>query len=175
MTEIFAAEAPALAGLADFAEAILPVIAKWKATCEAADLLGHRQTVDVDRGVLDLIAEVRRAGYFCALASNQEAHRARLMSEALGYGKLFDREFYSYQLGYSKPALAFFTEIIRLGGFDPARTLFIDDRADNVEAARQAGLQVEQFVLGVVGEGAAQLRALLARRGVATEAAGVPA
>jgi putative hydrolase of the HAD superfamily len=166
VSDIFAAEAPALVGQADFSEAILPVIAKWRASCGAAELLGHWQTIEIDQGVLALIAELRRAGLYCALASNQEAHRARRMSEALGYGKVFDREFYSWQLGHSKPALAFFTELIRLGGFDPARTLFIDDRADNVAAAREAGLQAEQFVLGVVGEGAAPLRALLATFGI---------
>jgi putative hydrolase of the HAD superfamily len=171
MAEIFAAEAPALAGTADFSVAILPVLTKWKAPSDAAVLLGHWQTVDVDQGVLALIGELRLAGIVCALASNQEAHRARRMSVDLGYGKVFDREFYSCDLGHTKPSVSFFTEIIRLSGYDAARTLFIDDRADNVAAARQAGLLAAQFVLGEVGTGAAPLRALLARYGVELEPA----
>jgi putative hydrolase of the HAD superfamily len=166
MAEIFAAEAPALVGGADFAQGLLPVLAKWRAPCEAAALLAHWQTIEVDRSVLALVAELRAAGVRCALASNQEAHRARCMSVELGYAAVFEREFYSCHLGWAKPAPEFFAGIIRLGGFDPARTLFIDDRADNVAAALEAGLLGVQFVLGEIGVGAGPLRLVLAGCGV---------
>jgi putative hydrolase of the HAD superfamily len=166
LDDVFAAEAPALVGQADFAERVGPVIAKWNAPCAPAELLSHWHTIEVDRGVLALVAELRRAGVVCAIASNQEAHRARRMSQHLGYAAAFDREFYSCHLGHAKPHVAFFAEAVRLGGLDPARTLFIDDREDNVAGARAAGLHAAHFVLEVVGEGAAPLRALLAGYGV---------
>jgi HAD superfamily hydrolase (TIGR01509 family) len=167
MADYFAAEAPCLTGAANFAEALAPVIAKWKATCEAAALLAAWSTIEVDNSVLAVVAGLRRAGLYCALASNQEHHRALHMSETLAYRDVFDREFYSCHLGHMKPSPEYFHEIVRLAELDPARTLFIDDRIDNVEAARKAGLQAAQFVLGEMGAGAEPMRRLLAQHGLA--------
>jgi len=167
MADYFAAEAPCLTGAADFAEALASVIAKWKATCEAAILLAEWRTIEVDASILALIADLRGSGVYCALASNQERHRALHMSETLAYRDVFDREFYSCHLGHMKPSPDYFHEIVRLAGLDPARTLFIDDRIDNVEAARRAGLRAEQFILGEMGTGAAPMRRLLQTYGLA--------
>jgi putative hydrolase of the HAD superfamily len=161
MRDVFAAEALALVGQAEFAAALVPVLTRWCAACDPAHIQAVWHTFDVDAGVLALVAELRAAGIVCAIASNQEASRAQCMSQLHGYGGAFDAEHYSCQLGHAKPSLAFFTELIRVGGYDPNRTLFIDDREDNVLAARTAGLLAERFVLGVVGEGAGPLRALL--------------
>ncbi len=88
------------------------------------------------------------------------------MSEVLGYGELFYREFYSCYLGWAKPDPAYFGDVLRLGELAPGRTLFIDDRPQNVEAARAAGLQAAQFVLGEIGSGGVALRTLLAGFGL---------
>jgi len=168
MADIFAAEAPALVGEADFAHALAPVLERWAATCDVAAILAAWRTIDVDHSVLELVAELRRAGVYCAIASSQERHRARHMSEALGYGARFDREFYSCDLACTKPDVRFFTEILRLSGLPPASTLFIDDRAENVEAARAAGLRASQFVLGEMGAGGPPLRGVLAQFGLTT-------
>jgi putative hydrolase of the HAD superfamily len=164
--EIFAAEVPALVGSCDFADALAPVLAKWNAPCDAPAFLAQWLSIDVDQSVLGVIADLRMAGVHCALASNQEANRARYMSERLAYRNAFDREFYSCDLRHKKPSPEYFAELLRLGGFEAGRTLFIDDRADNVEAARAAGLQAARFVLAVVGEGAAPMRELLAGYGL---------
>jgi HAD superfamily hydrolase (TIGR01509 family) len=167
MADYFAAEAPCLTGVADFAECLGPVLAKYKATCNTAALLAEWRTIEVDDSILALIADLRRSGVYCALASNQEHHRARHMSETLAYRDVFDREFYSCHLGHMKPSPDYFHEIVRLAELDPGRTLFIDDRIDNVEAARQAGLRSAQFVLGEMGAGAKPMRRLLKTYGLA--------
>jgi putative hydrolase of the HAD superfamily len=163
MADYFAAEAPCLTGAADFVEALTSVLAKWKATCDTAALMAEWRTIEVDRSVLALIGALRRSGVYCALASNQERYRAGHMSERLAYCEVFDREFYSCHLGHMKPSPDYFHEIVRLAELDPARTLFIDDRIDNVGAARQAGLQAAQFVLGEIGAGAEPMHRLLRR------------
>jgi putative hydrolase of the HAD superfamily len=167
MADYFAAEAPCLTGAADFAEALTPVIAKWNATCDAAALVAEWRTIEVDHSILALIDALRRSGVYCALASNQEHHRAHHMSETLAYRQVFDREFYSCHLGHMKPSPDYFHEIVRQANLDPGRTLFIDDRIDNVEAARRAGLQAEQFVLGEIGAGAEPMQRLLRTYGLA--------
>ena len=122
--------------------------------------------ISCNEQILALVADLRAQGVYCALASNQERNRARHMSEQLGYTRAFDREFYSCELGCTKPSAAFFEAIVQQAGLDPARTLFIDDRQDNVEAARACGLVAEQFVLWKEPDGAAALARLLAAHGL---------
>jgi putative hydrolase of the HAD superfamily len=96
-----------------------------------------------DPDALALVAALRRRGIKCSLASNQDLVRARFMDEELGYERLFDDRFYSARLGYAKPDPAYFHAVIEALRADPARVLFIDDRLENVEAARQCGLHAE--------------------------------
>lgn len=166
MDAIFAAEAPALIGAASFETYLAPALRQLGAPCDVATVLGLWREIDPDPAVLALVRRLRERGVFCALASNQERNRARHMSGTLGYARVFDSEFYSCDLGCTKPAAVFFEEVARRAGLDPARTLFIDDRPDNVAAARACGFEAEQFVLWKEDAGAAALERLLAARGL---------
>jgi putative hydrolase of the HAD superfamily len=54
---------------------------------------------------------------------------------------LFDKDFYSNELGYRKPSPESFLEVFRLAGIDPAESLFIDDAHANIEAAKKLGMK----------------------------------
>lgn len=54
---------------------------------------------------------------------------------------LFDKDFYSNEIGYRKPSPESFQEIIRLSGINPEETLFVDDAHANIEAAQKSGLK----------------------------------
>jgi len=54
---------------------------------------------------------------------------------------LFDKDFYSNEIGYRKPSSESYQEIIRLSGINPAESLFIDDSLQNVESAVASGLK----------------------------------
>lgn len=54
---------------------------------------------------------------------------------------LFDKDFYSNEIGYRKPSAESYQEIIRLSGIDPEESLFIDDFLQNVESAMVSGLK----------------------------------
>ena len=54
---------------------------------------------------------------------------------------LFEKDFYSNEIGYRKPSSESFQEIIRLSGINPAESLFIDDSHPNVESAIASGLK----------------------------------
>lgn len=166
MAAVYEAEHPALTGAARFEDGLAEVLARLGATCDPQTVIRHWSTIGVDAEAMALVARLRTAGVWCALASNQERNRARHMSEVLGHGRAFDREFYSCDVGHAKPSAAYFQAVIAAAGLDPARTLFIDDRADNVEGARSCGLQAEQFVLWQAPGGAKALEALLARHGL---------
>jgi HAD superfamily hydrolase (TIGR01509 family) len=166
MDAIFAAEAPALVGAASFEACLAPALRELGAPCDVATVLELWRDIVPNAAVLALVGRLRARGVFCALASNQERNRAQHMSQTLGYGGVFDREFYSYDLGCTKPSAGFFDEIVRRASLDPTRTLFIDDREANLAAARGCGLAAEQFVLWKEPDGAAALEQLLAARGL---------
>jgi len=54
---------------------------------------------------------------------------------------LFEKDFYSNEIGFRKPTSESFQEIIRLSGINPEESLFIDDSLPNVEAAIASGLK----------------------------------
>ena len=66
------------------------------------------------------------------------------MRSALPYEDVLDGSFYSYELGAAKPDPAYFTHIVERLGVPPEQLLFVDDRADNVAAARSVGLAAEE-------------------------------
>ncbi len=54
---------------------------------------------------------------------------------------LFEKDFYSNEIGYRKPSPESYQEIIRLSGIDPEESLFIDDSLPNIESAIASGLK----------------------------------
>ena len=95
--------------------------------------------------MLDAIRVLRQIGVSCYLATNQELHRARHMSETLGFANLFDGEFYSCRLGLAKPDPEYFRAIVGELKIAPNRVLFLDDHEVNVRAARTVGLHATEF------------------------------
>ncbi len=143
--DIMAAELPSLAGETPFAGALGEVLARWQVAEPAAEVLRLWHHVDVDHAVLAALPDLRAQGVRCALATNQHPERAAYMRENLGYDEVFDDLFYSCELGVAKPDPAYFTEAVRRLGTGPGRTLLLDDNADNVAAAKEAGLVAELF------------------------------
>ncbi|MFY9152072.1 MAG: HAD family phosphatase [Prolixibacteraceae bacterium] len=54
---------------------------------------------------------------------------------------LFEKDFYSNEIGFRKPSPESFQEIIRLSGIKPEESIFIDDSQLNVEASISSGLK----------------------------------
>ena len=54
---------------------------------------------------------------------------------------LFEKDFYSNEIGYRKPSPESYQEIIRLSGINPEESLFIDDSLQNVESAIASSLK----------------------------------
>lgn len=71
------------------------------------------------------------------LASYDATHLARFGP----WRELFEQVHYSHLLGFRKPDLRAFRALLTMHRLQPARTVFIDDNADNIRAAQQLGLQ----------------------------------
>ena len=146
--DIMTAEHSSLTGREPFRGPLGAVLTRWRVEMPAAEVLRLWQHIDVDRAVVGAIQGLRAEGVRCALATNQHPERAAYMRENLSYTGLFDDLFYSCELGVAKPDPAYFTEAARRLGSEPARTLLLDDNADNVAGAKEAGLVAELFATG---------------------------
>ncbi len=135
-----AAERAALRVPAGFEDALASLLERWRCRERLAEALQILTTIEVYDDILDAVQALRLAGIPCHLATNQQAHRARHMSQVMAYRELFDREFYSCYLGAAKPEAAYFSTILRELDLPGPSVLFLDDREENVAAADRAGL-----------------------------------
>ena len=58
---------------------------------------------------------------------------------------MFEKVWYSNELGMRKPNPAIFDYALRDAGLNPQETLFVDDLKENVEAAASVGIQTRQI------------------------------
>lgn len=160
----WAEELPALRGDGDFVGLLTEHLARAGLDVDPQQVFAAVWlTIEVDPASVALVGELRAAGLGVHLGTNQERHRADHMRTALGYDDLFDVSCYSCDLGAVKPDPAYFVRALERVGAEPGSVLFVDDRSDNVEAARTVGLRAEQWELD---QGHDALRRLLAGHGV---------
>lgn len=157
LAEVFAAETPALEGRFDFPAALSNLLSRWNCRATLDEALHTWTMIEVASEITDTIRALRQSGVACHLASNQERHKARYMSEVLGYCDLFDNEFYSCRIGLMKPDNAYFHAILNDIDCRPNQVLFVDDLQVNVDSARVVGLHADTFSLETEREGLQQL------------------
>jgi len=163
LQDVLEAESSALCTPGGFDDALAQVLVKWHRAEHLTEVLRALNAIDVYEDVMRIVQSLQDAGVPCHIASNQQAGRARHMSEVLNYRSRFDREFYSCFLGVAKPDIAFFERVLEVLDLRGNDVLFLDDRAENVEAARRAGLAAAVYA----GESGAQaLREILVAHGL---------
>jgi FMN phosphatase YigB (HAD superfamily) len=71
------------------------------------------------------------------------------MTFSRDFYQCFEKVYYSYEMGKRKPDKNVFEYIIRKHDLNPGRTLFVDDKKENTDAAAEAGLKVWNLQPGV--------------------------
>ncbi|HEX4740866.1 MAG TPA: HAD-IA family hydrolase [Caulobacteraceae bacterium] len=113
----------------------------------------------LDPSMLRFVEALAHRNRVVIFSNTNAEHWAFLVHES--EGRLAEFEAYlSHEIGRLKPSIDSFLHVARAAGLDPRRSIFFDDRKDNVEGARAAGFQAEVFV------GEAALRERLRRDGV---------
>ena len=104
--------------------------------------------LDFPKENAELLRKLRANGYKLYLLSNtNEMHieyYTKYLKQQFGrdlLAELFDRTFYSHEIGFRKPNREAFEYVLKNEGLKPAGTLFIDDLEHNVIGARQTGIQ----------------------------------
>ncbi len=132
---------------------------------EQADLImaWARRREEMIAGELDgvgVLADVAGAGLTCLALSNMEADAFALRRDRYPFFRLLDGWVISGIEGVAKPDRKIFEILLCRYGLDPAATVFADDNAANVAAAREVGLDAVQYST------AGALRQALRARGV---------
>jgi len=99
-------------------------------------------------GALEFLDAVRGRGKRLLLTTNAHPISLGVKNRVTGLERHFDELVSSHEFGVPKEQARFWTLLARSHGVDPASTLFVDDSAAVLEAARQAGVgQVCQVLL----------------------------
>jgi len=60
----------------------------------------------------------------------------------------FEKVYYSFEMGMRKPDIGIFNFILKKHDLSPKRTLFVDDKKENTDAAAALGIQVWNLKVG---------------------------
>lgn len=136
-----------LAGRADLRQVLPPFLLAWRWPGTLDEFVQTWLDVEnaPDEAVIEIVRSIRASGILCGLATSQEHYRAAYMARQMRFAEIFDRLFFSSDLGYVKPDRAYFEAITAALKQPPSGILFWDDDRANVEAARQAGWQAEVY------------------------------
>lgn len=96
-------------------------------------------------GVLPLLSRLQSAGLRLGCLSNDVAEWSVLLRERFGLTAYITDWVISGEIGVRKPSPAAYATLIERLDLPAEQILFIDDRLENVVAARAAGLQALQF------------------------------
>ncbi len=121
-----------------------------------------KEGIGVRDEVVALAREVKSSGTGTALVTNNIAEFREHWRKSIPIDELFHHVVDSSEVGLRKPDPRIFELALeKVGAADPGRTVFLDDYAGNVEAARRVGIQ-GILVTSDFGEALDELRALLA-------------
>ena len=107
-----------------------------------------------------LVADLKSAGYKLYVLSNMSLEFIEFLRKTEVY-KYFDGEVVSCEEHVVKPDAEIYRRLVERYGLDVSETLFIDDRKENVEAARNEGWEGFNFNPRNPEESCATLREIL--------------
>ncbi|MCH9608927.1 MAG: Phosphoglycolate phosphatase [Chlamydiales bacterium] len=95
-------------------------------------------------GMLNLVSYLKEEGYLVPLLSNITQGAAKHIDK-MGYYDHFDSLFLSFEMGCEKPDPEIYALFLDQIPFAPEEIIFIDDREENVIAARAFGIDAIHF------------------------------
>lgn len=98
-----------------------------------------------DQRVLDWMSALRSGGVKIGILSNLPRPLGQRLRGDSGFMSRFDHATLSFELGVVKPQREIYEDAIRGLHVAPGEALFLDDREENVEGARAAGLHAVLF------------------------------
>jgi putative hydrolase of the HAD superfamily len=100
--------------------------------------------LEIDPSMLAFVERLAHRNRVLLFSNTNDVHWDFLVAESAGRLAKFEA-YLSHEIGQLKPSTAAFSHVARDAGIDPSRSIFFDDRLDNVEGARRAGFRAEVF------------------------------
>lgn len=98
-----------------------------------------------DERVFAWVDALRAGGIRTGILSNLPRPLGERLRATNGFLEHFDQVTFSYELRLVKPQRAIYEHAVQGLGVAPVEALFLDDREENIEGAREAGLNAELF------------------------------
>jgi putative hydrolase of the HAD superfamily len=95
--------------------------------------------------MMSLMDRVHAAGLRQVIATNNEHRRSSYIENEMGFSDRIERLFSSGRMKVAKPDFGYFQHVQEELGLKPEEILFVDDYAENIEAATACGWQVHHF------------------------------
>jgi len=127
---------------------------------EAALMQAASDIFTLNQPLLPVLDRLRQAGYRLVVLSNTCPPHVEWIARHFDVLERFDDRVFSFEVGVMKPAAEIYRAAVEVAGCAAEECFFVDDLAENVEAARAEGL------LGTVFVGVEPLQTSLARVGV---------
>ena len=100
-------------------------------------------------GVVDMLRDIGETHKVALLSNTNPIHWNMIDSDG-SFRQLFDHVFLSFEIGLAKPHREVFEHVIQTVPHSASDTVFLDDTANNVEAAATFGIQSKR-VAGIDG------------------------
>ncbi len=96
---------------------------------------------EANEAVVKVVKKAREKGYKTLICSNNFPARINGLQKRFKFLDNFDAYVFSYDVGATKPLAKIFEELVRRSHVNADEIVFADDNNDNLEGARQVGIQ----------------------------------
>lgn len=122
-------------------------------TPQQVDLAWNALLLDFPASRVEKLESLKKTHHLFVLSNTNQIHNECYMSRfekefGYGLGDLFEKLWFSHQIGLSKPDPEIFRYVLNDGELKPEETLFIDDTLVHVEAARNVGINAWHLLPG---------------------------
>jgi putative hydrolase of the HAD superfamily len=129
---------------ASFRTSLRPYL-KEGVTDAEIDIAWNAMLLDIPLHRITILRQLRARFRIFLLSNTNSIHKSAFVSyfEAThntSWPDLFDRIFYSHEMGMRKPDPEIYLKVLHETGFKPQECLFIDDNLENISAASSLGL-----------------------------------
>lgn len=100
---------------------------------------------------IELLKQLKKQNLVLALSNINEIHVDALNKAAQEkfstekFSDFFHRAYYSNEVGYRKPEKEIYQMVLQKENLIPEETFFVDDKIENIEVARELGIQAHQL------------------------------
>lgn len=102
-----------------------------------------------NQATMAVLEMLRTRGSRLALLSNMPVRMSEIFEAEADWAASFDQLFFSGRLRLGKPDRRIYEHVLRELGADASDVVLIDDKAENIDAAREVGMRTVHHVEGI--------------------------